>query len=80
MSDPITYAKVYGPPDDWSLLQIVDLDTGEDVRHVLEVNATEGWLVRACRNEAGMIYADPDKPDEIATERVAGRFEIRRSQ
>ncbi|MCX7585018.1 hypothetical protein [Phenylobacterium sp. 58.2.17] len=80
MGEAIMYAKVDGPPDDWASLQIVDLDSGEEVHRVLEVNAGEGWLVRACRDEAGMIYTNPEKPDEIATERITGRFEIRRSQ
>ena len=78
MGDPITYAKVGGPPAGWSGLIIIDMSTGAEVPDVIEVSAVEGWLVRANRDEQGCIYADPDKPDEVATERLVGSFEIRR--
>lgn len=41
----ITYAKVGGPPEDWSKLQVRDRATGEIVDKVVEVNSAEGWLV-----------------------------------
>lgn len=75
---PITYAVVDGPPDDWRGLKIFDLDTGEEVDHVIEVNATEGWLIRYRKDERGYIFPDPDQPEEAARERITGRFQIRR--
>jgi len=78
MSDPITYAKAGGPPDDWHGLRVFDLDTGAEIERVEEVNAAEGWLIRANLDERGYVYPDPEKPDEIARERIKGRFEIRR--
>jgi hypothetical protein len=76
--EPITYAKAGGPPDDWHGLKIYDLDTGQEVTQAEEVNAAEGWLIRAKLNDRGMIYIDPEKGDEIARERLEGRYEIRR--
>jgi hypothetical protein len=74
----IVYAKVDGPPDNWHGLRIIDLDTGQEVLDVIEVNAAEGWLISYKRNSAGNFFLDPAKPDEIARQRVEGRFEIRR--
>ena len=73
----LTYAIVGGPPEDWRGLVIVDLETGREVRDVVEVNSAEGWLIRFRRNEQGHVYLDPDRPDEAARERLTGKFEIR---
>ncbi len=79
MSETITYAKVDGPPDDWFDLRIIDLDTGLELKDVVEVNAAKGWLIRATRNEAGELYVvGSGEGAEIARERIGGRFEIRR--
>jgi len=75
---PITYAKAGGPPDNWRGLKIYDLDTGKEVWDVEEVSAVEGWLIRMKRNEKGEIFIDPANGDEVAVERLEGRFEIRR--
>lgn len=72
----ITYAKVDGPPDDWMALKVIDLDAGQEVRMVLEVNTFEGWLIRNRADDGGEPLIDPDKPDEVAKERIEGRFEI----
>lgn len=70
----ITYAKVGGPPDNWHEIEIIDLDSGKQLKGVVEVNTAEGWVI---------AYKDgPDgKPviegDEVVKERIAGRFEIR---
>ena len=77
MSD-ITYAVVGGPPHDWRGLKIFELVTGSEVRDVLEVNTAEGWLIRYVRDESGMIFIDPKRPDEAARQRIEGSFEIRR--
>lgn len=76
MTAPITYAKAGGPPDDWQGLRVLDLETGDEVDRVEEVNAAEGWLIRAKLNAEGMVYSDPDRPDEIARERLTGRFAL----
>lgn len=79
MSEPLTYAKVDGPPDDWQVLRIFNVRTGDEMFDVCEVNAAEGWLIRAARNDAGELYLTGDPADpEIAKERVEGHFEIRR--
>jgi hypothetical protein len=75
MSEVITYAKVGGPPDDWASLQVVDLDTGEPVERVVEVNASEGWLIRHKVDDTGHIET---ANGYIVWERLDGRFEIRR--
>lgn len=75
--EAITYAVVDGPPDDWRGLKIFDLDTGQEVDQVVEVNVAEGWMIRYRKDENGRIFIDPDQPDEAAKERIEGRFEIR---
>lgn len=80
MTETITYAKVDGPPDDWFALRIFDTRTGDELFDVVEVNAAEGWLVRAARNDAGEFYLSGDPADpEVAKERIDGAFEIRRA-
>lgn len=74
MSEPLTYAKVDGPPDDWNNLIITDLATGLEVVDVHEVNATEGWLIRSTRNDAGELHVTGQ--GDVAKERIEGRFEI----
>lgn len=77
MAEALTYACVGGPPDDWHGLDIIDLDTGKGVFGVVEVNSAEGWLIRLKTDGAGKFFVDPEYPDEVAKERVEGRFEIR---
>jgi hypothetical protein len=77
LEEPITYAVVGGPPADWYGLRIFDLDSGAEVTKVVEVNATEGWVIRNKEDAQGYAYLDEDTGD-IARERVTGRFEIRR--
>lgn len=40
------YAKVGGPPDEWWGIHVFDLDTGEEILGVIEINCEEGFLVR----------------------------------
>ena len=40
-----TYAKA-GKTADADLLRIFDADTGREIKHVIEANTAEGWLVR----------------------------------
>ncbi len=75
MADRITYAKSGGPPGDWHGLLVIDLETGAEVDDVHEVNAAEGWVIRAERNDAGQLFL---RDDAVAMERLEGRFEIRR--
>jgi hypothetical protein len=74
----ITYAKVGGPPAYWQGLKVINLDTGQEVLDVVEVDAHEGWLISYRRNAEGHIYPDPENPEQAARQRVEGRFEIRR--
>jgi hypothetical protein len=73
--DALTYAQVGGPPHDWQGLQVIDLATGLPVGEVIEVNATEGWLIRYATDDAGNVVPDGD---EAKRERIKGDFEIRR--
>lgn len=75
MAEPLTYAKVYGPPDTWYDCRIFDLDTGEEIDRVLEVNAAEGWVIRFAVDANGHPIRNGD---DWARERLDGRFEIRR--
>lgn len=71
----ITYAKAGGPPDDWSRLQVRDLQTGALLDDVVEVDATEGWAV---------VYELPlrvdPRNDAIVTKLITGRFAIERQE
>lgn len=78
MGEQITYAKAGIEPLDWYDFDVIDLDTGQRVLDVNEVNTAEGWLVSYRRNGEGTYYVDPEKPDQIAKRRVVGRFELRR--
>lgn len=69
----ITYAKVGGPPANWHGLEVVDLDTGEIVRDVIEVDAVNGWLMRI-----KIPYTIHE--EGVMTERVTGNFEIRKGK
>jgi hypothetical protein len=68
----LTYAKVGGPPDDWAQLQVRDLDSGELLDGVVEVNSAEGW--------ADLMDRSAYKPgmDHVPLVRVDGRFAIER--
>ena len=72
MSEALTYAKVGGPPEDWTRLEVVDLASGNTVPAV-EVNTVEEWAI---------VYEEPSRIDKatgrLATQRIEGRFEIRR--
>lgn len=67
-----TYAKVGGPPDDWAELQVRDLETGELLDRVVEVNTEEGWadLADTSAYRPGM--------EHTPVVRVEGRFAIER--
>lgn len=75
----LTYAKagVTPQPFPYQMLHVFDLDTGQEVLDVEEVNTAEGWLVSFKRDASGAIYIDPDHLDEVARQRIQGRFEIR---
>lgn len=61
----VTYARVGGPPDDWTDFQVRDLKTG-DLVPAVEVNTAEGWAI--IRNADGTL------PEG----RTFGRFAIER--
>lgn len=71
----ILYAVVGGPPSDWHGLRVFGAD-GVQIKDVVEVNASEGWLVRFKRASNGSFFLD-DQGD-AARERIEGRFTIRR--
>lgn len=73
MSEQITYAKVGGPPDNWKGLKVFD-SAGEEVKDVVEVDVTKGFVRRASRGLDGRFEV---KNGEIQTEVVNGAFTIR---
>jgi hypothetical protein len=79
-TNTITYAKAGGPPANWCGLIIVDLDTGLTVSHVLEVDTEEGWVERfeTSENGSAITYFDENNQPYLMSERIEGRFEIRR--
>lgn len=70
----LTYAVVGGPPVDWHGLRVFDA-TGAEMERVVEVDATEGWLVRMKLDEHGHPFTEND---EVVTERIEGQFTIKR--
>lgn len=71
------YAKVGGPPDVWNRLLITDLETGEQVDNVVEVNADEGWVIVNAVDENGdFILVGEGDEQEVRQDRIEGRFEI----
>jgi hypothetical protein len=77
MSEPITYAKAGGPPDDWHGVRIFWRETGHELHHVVEVNAEQSWAIVNRLDEAGLPFLDP-ATGEIARVTVYGALEIRR--
>lgn len=79
MSPAITYAKVDGPPEDWCGLRVIDLQTGSEVRDVIEASTlfTCGWVRKLALGADGEPYLNEAK-DAIVEEVIYGRFEIRR--
>lgn len=65
-----TYANVHtNQPPDWMRLQVRDLDTGNLLLGVIEVNTEEGWAERYVMEEGRRV-----QPGE--TERITGRFAL----
>ena len=62
------YAKVGGPPSDWSKYDVVDMDTGKEVKDVIEVDCKAGWLRR---------YETSVRGDR-RVERVEGNFRLKK--
>jgi hypothetical protein len=69
-----TYAKA-GTTPDADHLRLLDADTGREIKHVLEANTAEGWLVRR-EVKAGQFVR---VGDDFATvrENIPTRFEWR---
>lgn len=63
-----TYARAGGPPNDWHLLDVVDLDSGLSVSMVMEVDCREGWLRRYTGREG--------RSGEPEVEILRGRFRL----
>ncbi|HEY3694086.1 hypothetical protein [Phenylobacterium sp.] len=71
----ITYVRVGGPPADWQSIEVVDLDTGQLVEGVIEVDSDCGWLVRRASPAWSAAWQTGAAP---APERIKGRFYLRR--
>lgn len=54
----LTYAKAGGPPDYWSHVDVIDLDTGTKVRGVTEVDTLAGWLEFHERDDQGHLVIE----------------------
>jgi len=70
-ADALTFAKVDGPPDDWFGLRAFDLDTGLEVKGLVEVDTVAGYVLFRHVDANGT-------PTSRAVYRREGRFEIRR--
>ena len=77
--EPITYALAgcCPAPFPYGKIKVFDLDTGQEVLDVKEVNTVEGWLESLKRGGDGRYYVDPENHEQAATQRIEGRYEIR---
>lgn len=73
-NDSPTYIKAKGPPDDWDQYDVIDEDTGELIKGVIEVDCKEGWLKRYVVD--GRRYR-LDANGALVVERIEGRFKLR---
>ena len=71
----IGYAIVGGPPAEWFKCKVFDVETGEEINDVIEVNAVDGWCLKYKRGANGELI-DDDANDRLATERLVGKFRI----
>lgn len=73
MKSTITYAKAGGPPDNWREITVLNVETGEEVVDIVEVNATEGWAVINAISENGhrIVFNGT-----AVTKRIEGKFRI----
>lgn len=69
IGDVIHYAKAEDLPWDWQRLEVTNLETGEKMLNVVEVNSLEGWAVI----ETGEVEPSGD----WERKRISGKFEIR---
>ena len=74
-ADPLRYARVGGPPDNWQGLKIFNEETGAEIDSVVEVDCDLGFIVCHARNEDGEPFVDP-QTGEVVVERIEGRFRI----
>lgn len=72
-----TYAKAGGPPDDWTEMQVFNVETGLLVPDVYEVNTVEGWVEVYPRDERGRSVLSSDGRMAM-TERIPGNFRLQR--
>ncbi|KKK40367.1 hypothetical protein LCGC14_3084240 [marine sediment metagenome] len=73
---PITYAKVGGPPHYWDNLKIFDVNTGKEIKDVIEVDYNEDRCT-CYRRIDGKLVVDP-KDDYIERVYLKGKFRIER--
>jgi hypothetical protein len=68
----VTYVKAGSTPG-WMDARVIDLDTGEQVQRVLEVDTHEGCLLRQARHPCGRpVIMDGEYQKEL----VLGRFAV----
>lgn len=56
------HAKVGGPPKRWTRLVVLDAVTREEIPHVTEASAAEGWIRQVRRGPDGRIVRGADGP------------------
>lgn len=76
MKSDVDYARVKGPPKDWTRLAVFDAASGQQIHGVIEANAAEGWFIRIVRDAEGKIVRDGP---ERRTERVEAEILIQRT-
>lgn len=70
----LTYAKAGVTPFNWWDILVIDLDTGQELHDVLEVDTAAGWAERYKKDEKGRLRHHNGVAE---TERVEGRYELR---
>ena len=70
---PYLRARVGEFPECWMYLYVFDLDSGEQIRDVIEVDCSNGLLIKKVRNDNGRVKLTEDQ-EYVATERLKGNF------
>lgn len=60
MSEPITFARAGGPPDNWCFLDVFDGEVALEL--VREVDTARGYALVHYRDDAGQLVLAGDEP------------------
>lgn len=74
----ITFAKVGGPPADWMGVRVFNVETGVEMKNIVEVDTVEGYVLRHRVDAQGLLIIEAGSA-RVSVERVNGAFRIERA-